>query len=196
MQALGDDAATRALVAAAAAGDTQAFGALVRLHQARVRLQLRRLLCGRSELADELAQDTFVIAWRQRAAFRGEARWSSWLYRIAWTRFLMWKRAHREEARSLEPHAGLQDDDGPWSAAESVADPRQIDPVLRLDLQRALDRLPLAQRAAVVHCVQLEMSHEEASRLLGQPLGTLKSNVARGTARLRACLAPWAGEAK
>jgi len=66
-------------------GDRRAFEHLVRRHQGMVRAQLRRLLHGDGIAADDLAQETFMQAWRNLDQFRGEARFSSWLYRIAYT---------------------------------------------------------------------------------------------------------------
>ena len=86
------DAAARhdaVLVARALRGeDACAFGQLVRRHQGSIRAQLRRLT-GRDETwADDLAQETFLVAWRKLGQFRGEARFCTWLYRIAYTIFL------------------------------------------------------------------------------------------------------------
>lgn len=61
----------------------------------------------------------------------------------------------------------------------------------RIDVNRALAALPEAERVALIHCFQLDLSHAEAAEVLGWPLGTLKSHVARGKARLRATLAAW-----
>src|ERR1700750_722725 len=75
-------------LAQARRGDRHAFARLVRAHQSRVRLQLRRLTRGDAALADDLAQETFVQAWLHINEFRGDARLTTWLHRIALTRFL------------------------------------------------------------------------------------------------------------
>lgn len=162
-----------------------AFEALVREHQARVRHQLRRLTRGDAALADDLAQETFVLAWRHVGSFRGDARVSTWLHRIALNAWL----AHRRRAPA-EP-AALPDDDLP-DAAASVPDASGRT-VQRIDVERALAELPEPERLALIHCFQLDLSHAEAAQVLGWPLGTLKSHVARGKARLRARLAAWQG---
>ena len=64
-------------------GDARAFAELVRRHQSRVRALLRRLARGDAMLADDLAQETFVLAWRHLGRFRFEARFSTWLFTIA-----------------------------------------------------------------------------------------------------------------
>ena len=72
-------------LASARQGDRHAFARLVRAHQSRVRLQLRRLAHGDAALADDLAQETFVQAWLHLNDFRGDARLATWLHRIALT---------------------------------------------------------------------------------------------------------------
>lgn len=169
-----------ALVQRARSGDVGAFGELVRRHQSAVRRQLRRLTKGDTMLADDLAQDSFVQAWTGLAGFRGEARFSTWLYRIAYHRFLM-------HARSVRDELPLADEGLP--ALEAAAE--EADLALHVDIDRAISRLPEAERVAIEHCFRLDLSHEEAAVVLGVPLGTLKSQVARGKARLRDWLAAW-----
>jgi RNA polymerase sigma-70 factor (ECF subfamily) len=65
---------------------------------------------------------------------------------------------------------------------------------MRLDVETALARLPQAERVALIHCYHLDLSHEEAAQVLNLPLGTVKSQVLRGKARLRDLLAAWAPE--
>lgn len=156
------------------------FEALVRAHQSRVRQQLRRLTRGDAALADDLAQQTFVHAWRHIGGFRGDARVSTWLHRIAYNTFL----AHARSAREHEPF----DDDAP---ADVPCADATMAVLQRIDVERALAMLPEAERVALIHCFQLELSHAEAAEVLGWPLGTLKSHVARGKARLRAQLGAW-----
>ena len=62
---------------------------------------------------------------------------------------------------------------------------------LRIDVQTAVARLPEAEQLAITHCYHLELSHEEAAVVLGWPLGTLKSHVARAKAHLRQALLAW-----
>ena len=69
---------------------------LVRRHQSAVRATLRRLAAGNDALADDLAQETFVLAWRNLASFREEARFSTWLYRIATNCWLADARKRKE----------------------------------------------------------------------------------------------------
>src|SRR5512134_1463011 len=77
--------------------DRRAFAELVRRHQSAVRACLRKLTAGNHALADDLAQETFVLAWRNLKAFRQEAKFSTWLYRIATNCWLADARKRKEE---------------------------------------------------------------------------------------------------
>ena len=151
----------------AAAGDAAAFSALVRAHERRVRGFLRRL-CG-EVLAEDLAQACFLKAWRSAASYRGDGSYEGWLLRIAWTIFL----SDRRRQRVVET---VSEESGPAS------------PLVRIDIDRALARLPERERAAAVLCLGEGWSHGEAAQILGVPLGTLKSLVARGKAKLAVML--------
>jgi RNA polymerase sigma factor (sigma-70 family) len=158
----------------AAAGDTAAFGALVRMHQSKVRGFLRRLTRGDAALADDLAQETFLEAHRKVAQYRGEGSFGSWLCGIAWSRFLMERRKRKEEPLDTVPEAGSMD------AGPSI--------IARLDLERAMARLSAEERAALTLCYALGHSHGEAAEILSLPLGTVKSHVLRGREKLKTML--------
>lgn len=159
--------------------DQHAFGELVRRHQSTVRGLLRQLTRTDAALADDLAQETFLRAYKHIRSFRGEARFSTWLYRIAYNCF-------REEARRRKELVGIDDEQ-----QQREADPQTVDPALRHDLMYALNLLPLHERTAVLLCCQNGLSHDEASRVLEIPLGTVKTNVLRGREKLKRALAAW-----
>ena len=161
-----------ALLALATAGDSAAFEALVRQRQSPLRGFLRRLTRGDHALADDLAQETFIEAWRKIEQFRGTGTFAGWLARIAYRRYLMWARQ-----RKLEPLDEVAD----------VPDARPA-PDQRLDLEKAMMQLSLLERAALTLCYAQENTHEEAAEILDMPLGTLKSHVARGREKLRRLL--------
>jgi RNA polymerase sigma-70 factor, ECF subfamily len=160
--------------------DQHAFGELVRRHQASVRGLLRQLTRTDIALADDLAQETFLRAYKNVRSFRGEAQFSTWLYRIAYNCF-------REDARRRKELVGI--DEGKLQSEE---DPQVTDPGLRHDLMHALSILPLHERTAVVLCCQNGLSHHEAAHVLDIPLGTVKTNVLRGREKLKRTLAAWA----
>ena len=160
--------------------DQHAFGELVRRHQSSVRGLLRQLTRTDVALADDLAQEAFLRAYKNIRSFRGEARFSTWLYRIAYNCF-------REDARRRKEFVGV--DEEQWRAEK---DPRSVDAGLKHDLMHALSLLPLNERTAVVLCCQNGLSHDEAARVLDIPLGTVKTNVLRGREKLKRTLAAWA----
>ena len=159
--------------------DQHAFGELVRRHQSSVRGLLRQLARTDVALADDLAQDTFLRAYKNIRSFRGEARFSTWLYRIAYNCF-------REDARRRKELVGIDEEQ-----LQAERDPKVADPALRHDLMHALNLLPLQERSAVLLCCQNGLSHEEAARVLDIPLGTVKTNVLRGREKLKRTLAAW-----
>src|ERR1700733_7044437 len=115
------------LVGQAVRGDRAAFARLVRQHQSRLRGFLRRLTKGDQSLADDLAQESFLEAWRKLAQFRGEGSFAGWLLRIAWTRYLMEARR-----RKLEPLDG---------ADELPAATQAVSLDMQLDLESAMRKL-------------------------------------------------------
>ncbi len=157
------------------ADDREAFGELVRRHQPMVRGFLRRMLGNNPELADDLAQETFIKAHRGLRGFRGAASFHTWLCAIAANELRAeWRRrARREQFLDEEPGEGAS---------------MEKDPVLMRDLAQGLASLPEAQRAALVLCFEHGLTHEEAAAAMGCPLGTLKSHIVRGKARLRRLL--------
>ena len=160
--------------------DRAAFAELVRRHQSAVRTVLRRLTKGDAGLADDLAQETFVLAWRNMRKFRFEARFSTWLYRIAFN-------AWQSEAR--RKHEVLLDLDGEAPPAGSDHFAEMPDVASKVDLERAMASLSDGERAAIAACYYADLSHEEAALALGIPVGTVKTHVLRAKVKLKARLA-------
>lgn len=140
-------------------------------HEKRLRAFLSQL--AGPDLGDELAQETFLKAWRSLPGFRGEAQFASWLCAIGWRLFVDHKRRQRSEGRKLTVAAEL---------AETVQAPTAGE---RLDLARALAALDPVERAALVLCEGHGWSHGEAAQILRIPLGTLKSAVRRAKQKCR-----------
>jgi RNA polymerase sigma-70 factor (ECF subfamily) len=159
------------LLAAHVAGDRHAFAALFHRH----RRQLYRLAHLTSRNYDDAAdalQDALLSAHRTAATFRYDASVSSWLYRIVVNSCL--DRLRRNKTHATVP---LLDDGYPSG-----------DPTTRIDtalvVERALLRLPLDQRAAIVAVDMHGYTVAETARLLGVPEGTIKSRCARARAKL------------
>ena len=159
--------------------DHHAFGELVKRHQSTVRATLRKLTAGNETLADELAQETFLKAYRSLGKFRGEAKFSTWLYRIAYNAF-------QSDARAAKHHEQFDE------AIHAEAQVPATDAVdFQHDLDAAMSRLSEKERAAVTLCYTAGLTHEEAAEALQWPLGTLKTNILTGKEKLRRYLAPW-----
>jgi RNA polymerase sigma factor (sigma-70 family) len=163
--------------------DRRAFAELVTRHQSKVRTVLRRLTRGDAALADDLAQETFVLAWRNLRHFRFEARFSTWIYRIAFNAWQSEARKKREVLLDI-------DDDAPPPGSGPEAYDELPDIASRIDIERAMATLSDGERAAITACYYADLSHEEAALALGMPLGTVKTHVLRGKAKLKARLAP------
>ena len=160
-----------ALVAAAQGGSAEAFSRLVERHQQALRAFLRRS-CGDWSMADDLAQETFFAAWSRigRLTTGGSVR--AWLCGIGYNKHLTAIRsAGRERARGAVYQA---ERDVTVDAA----------PEDKIALERAMADLPTEQRACVALCLAADFSHAEAAEALNMPLGTVKSHVSRGRARL------------
>lgn len=135
-------------------------------------------LCGnRAADAEDLAQDVWLQAWQNRAAFQGRAQFTTYLFRIALNRF---HRLRKRDTNDTVPSAGENSLFQPDLAAQSVA---------RLDLARALDTLPDTLRDAFVLVKVEGMKYREAARVLNIPQGTVQYHVHEATLRLRTVLA-------
>jgi RNA polymerase sigma-70 factor (ECF subfamily) len=176
-----------ALIARVLAGnDRHAYAELLRRHQGAVRGLLRRLCKEDHALADDLAQEAFLTAFRKLNTFRADAAFGTWLYRIAYNGFLMHIRSRREEV-SLDEAMPPADDE----ATDEVHAPVEAESLRELDVRRALSQLSDEERAAIVQCYYLDRSHEEAAYVLGRPVGTVKSHIFRARKKLEATLAAW-----
>ncbi len=162
------------LITAARSGDMRAFARLVDAHQIAVRGFLRRLMRNASD-AEDIAQEAFVRAFEALARFDGRARFRTFVCGIAY-------RVWRDQTRAWF-RARARDQ----IYAETTS-PGTVDTDLKLALRQAMETLPDAQRAAVALCLGAEFSHEEAAAALQMPIGTVKSHVARGRAKLRQVL--------
>ena len=155
--------------------DQHAFAELVRRYQSPVRAFLTRMARGDAHLGDDLAQETFLKAWRKLHTYRGSAPFSTWLFGIAFNEF-------RTVARQRKELTVDDIDELPVEATQPAADSRSG---LRLDLTEALKRLHSNERAAILLCCQNGLSHEEAAVALDCPLGTVKTHVLRGKEKLK-----------
>ena len=171
-----------ALVARCRGGDLAAFEELYRAHAGRLFSVACRML-GNPADAEDLLQDIFLSAHRKLDGFRGESALGTWLYRLATNHCLDYLRSRAArmnqatQALDDEPSTGMV---GSRGLAEQT--------VSKMDLERALAKLPDGCRAAfVLHDVE-GMEHREVAEALGIAEGTSKSQVHKARQRLRALL--------
>ncbi|MEP7155787.1 MAG: sigma-70 family RNA polymerase sigma factor [Betaproteobacteria bacterium] len=160
--------------------DRNAFAELVRRHQSQLRASLRKMTGGNMAMSDDIAQESFILAWRNIKSFRYEAKFSTWLYRIA---FNCWQ---SEVRRKHE----VPMDGNAIHEAEVTAPESDLTGVRR-DLLRAMEDLNDAERNVIVQCYYNDLSHEEAAYVLGMPLGTVKTHILKAREKMRAKLAAY-----
>lgn len=161
------------------------------MHADRVYGALRRFGLDAGE-ADEVAQEVFVRAWRGLGRFEERARFSTWLYRIAFNEAQ--RRLTRRPPRRAEPEPDPDRDDPIASLPESPElgpEARTLDREFEHTLEDALDRLPDDWRAAVVLRDIEGLSTEEAAEIVGAGQAAFKSRLHRGRMQLRALLEPY-----
>jgi RNA polymerase sigma-70 factor (ECF subfamily) len=174
-----------ALADRARRGSEEAFGELVERFQRPVYSLIVRIV-RQPELAEDLAQEAFLKAWKALARFDPGRKFSSWMFKIAHNTALDELRRGGLETVSLD--APFSADDDPPALP---ADPAAEDPLLRTlaresgrGLERAISRLRPAYRGILLLRFAQEMSYEEIAETLGVPLGTVKIHIFRARAEL------------
>ena len=167
------------LAARCQAGDVDAFEALYHRHAGRL-FALACRLTGSADTAEDLLQEIFLQAFRKLGSFKGDAAIGTWLYRLAINCCLDFVRSRRAKDSRLT--SSLDDE-----LSMSPSAPRET-PIARIDLERAIARLPEGYREAfVLHAVE-GFDHKEVAELLGIAVGTSKSQVFKARLKLRAML--------
>ena len=170
-------------------GSAEAFAELVRRFERPVFGLVVRLVRDPA-LAEDLAQEVFLRAWRALPAFDPERRFASWLLRIAHNAAI--DSLRRRRAGFLLPLEPPGEDEG---RDREIADPAAVDPEARAvgrdlahALERALARLRPEYRSALLLRFQRQLAYEEIAEVLGLPLGTVKTFLHRGRAELARAL--------
>jgi RNA polymerase sigma-70 factor (ECF subfamily) len=176
------------LVARSIGGDPDSFNQLV-LRWERPIYALAYRVIGREEDARDVCQETFLRAFRALNGFRGQAKFSSWLYRIALNLCRDWVRRERRTPVVQAP------DDLDALELSAVREPTMSidDLVARRELthivERAMAKLPEDQRTAIILKEYHELTFQEIADLVGCPLSTVKTRLYQGLAVLRRELA-------
>jgi RNA polymerase sigma-70 factor (ECF subfamily) len=163
------------LVATSKKGDQDAFSLLVQRYQRRVFNLVFRMLQNYEE-ASEITQEAFLAAWQGLPAFRGEARFSTWLYRIAYNCALKQLELRK---RDNALHLALQAE----SALEDEGDTQRNKHLEMLDnqelIQEHLAQLPAKYRIVLILRHLQDMTYEEMAEVLTMPIGTIKTHLFR-----------------
>jgi len=166
----------RQLIRLAADGDARAIRSLYDRYAPRVYAVVRRI-AGDDDLAQDYAQEAWIRAIRALPTFRGDARFSTWLHRIA-------VNAALQALRKAETRRKRE---GPAPAEVPIA-PKHRDTLLQKRLEGALDQLPEGmRRVLILHDVE-GYTHEEIGDVLGVTAGTSKSQLFKARAKMRAML--------
>jgi RNA polymerase sigma-70 factor (ECF subfamily) len=183
-QADGTTAEELALVARARGGDQDAFGVLVRLHQRQVYNLALRMLRDVDE-ASEATQDAFLAAWQGLRSFRGDARFTTWLYRITYNHCLrLLEQRRRDVSARAELAAESAREHSPQGAlsAQHASDAEQR---MRETVRGEIANLPTKYRIVLVLRHLQELSYEEMAEVMSMPIGTVKTQLFRARALLK-----------
>lgn len=183
----GGEASDEALAEEAKRGSEEAFTLLVGRFERPVYSLLFRIL-RQADLAEDIAQEAFVKAWRALDRFDTSRKFSSWIFKIAHNSALDHLRKQGIDAVSLD--APIGDGESPLALP---ADPRAEDPLARLEardsgraLEQAIADLKPHYREILLLRFQQELSYEEIAEILDVPLGTVKIQIFRGRTELAA----------
>ena len=169
------------LLARCLAGEADAFEVLYRQHAGRI-FALASRLVGSVDQGEDLLQEIFLQAFRKLGSFKGESALGTWLYRLAVNHCLDFVRSRQARNRQVTDTLDEERSFEPMAARET--------PISRIDLDRAIARLPQGCREAfVLHDVE-GFDHKEVGKLLGIAEGTSKSQVFKARTKLRAWLRP------
>lgn len=169
------------LISRARGGDREAFGALVEQYRDNV-YRLAYRMCGNAYDADEAAQEAFVAAWRALPNFRGDAKFSTWLYRLTTNAAIdVMRREKRHQTVGDGEMMELADDaDSPQETVERTEQQEAV--------QKALSTLSEEYREVLLLRYMEELDYAEIAEVLQLPSGTVKSRINRAKAALKAAL--------
>ena len=169
------------LISRARDGDREAFGALVEQYRDNV-YRLAYRMCGNAYDADEAAQEAFVAAWRDLPNFRGDAKFSTWLYRLTTNAAIdVMRREKRHKAVGDGEMVEVADDtDSPQETVERTEQQEAV--------QKALATLSDEYREVLLLRYMEELDYAEIAEVLKLPSGTVKSRINRAKAALKTAL--------
>lgn len=171
-----EDAIDRALLAASASGDAEAFERLYRRHYRRL-FDFAARLSGSHDAADEVASEALKVAWRRAGDFEGRSKVTTWLFGVAYRLTLKARARMSKRAGDV-----AYDDDvhAPRSAGDEVEAA-----FLRSQVARALAALSPEHRTVVELTYYQGLRYSEIAEIIDRPIGTVKTRMLHARARLR-----------
>ena len=172
------------LVSASKNGDQDTFSLLVQRYQRRVFNLVFRMLQNYEE-ASEVTQEAFLAAWQGLPSFRGEARFSTWLYRIAYNCALKQLDTRKRDQAlqvALQAEQNLEGDDQQNTLLDMLDNQEMV--------QEQLSQLPPKYRIVLILRHLQEMTYEEMAEVLTMPVGTIKTHLFRARNLLKERLKP------
>jgi len=149
--------------------DHKAFGLLIDKHQSAVRGILFKMTKGDKALTDDLSQEVFIRVFKHLKSFKATAKFSTWLYKVAINIFYDYQKALKYPVEiSSEKH---------YSEAESIEN--------KIDIFKALEILNAKEKAIIILHYEKGFSHSEIAKIMKLPIGTVKTNILRGKAKLK-----------
>lgn len=162
------------LISLAKENDRFSFCQLVTMHQGSLRGFLRNMCNGDFALADDLAQEAFILAYNKLSLFREESSFKTWLFRIAYRQFLYHKEKNQRRFELLQDN---------YHETSTNNDNN-----LRLDILNALDNLNENEKNALLLNIHLGYCHEDVAKVLALPLGSVKSLILRSKEKIKSYL--------
>ena len=159
-------------------GDSDGFSLLVKMHQGKIRAFLVRL-SKNYDIADDLAQETFISAYRKLSTYAGKGSFQGWLFKIAYNNFVQYQRSAKRRSEVSEQYAVQM---------EVLNEKYETLSYQQYDLEKAMRQLNEQENASISLCHSFGHSHQEVADILQLPLGTIKSSILRGKAKLREIL--------
>ena len=171
--------------------DQRAFAELVNRHQSKLRYSLRQLCNFDEALADDLAQESFIKAFKQLHKFKQQSQFSSWLYRIGYNTFLEFVRKKKLDTVELDENFDRSNEQSFYSSEINEAEQEEQQSGLQKKLAELLATLEPERRSVLHLLLHRQFTQQEIATTMSIPLGTVKTHKNRGRVALQTGLQEW-----
>ena len=171
--------------------DQRAFAELVNRHQSKLRYSLRQLCNFDEALAYDLAQESFIKAFKQLHKFKQQSQFSSWLYRIGYNTFLEFVRKKKLDTVELDENFDRSNEQSFYSSEINEAEQEEQQSGLQKKLAELLATLEPERRSVLHLLLHRQFTQQEIATTMSIPLGTVKTHINRGRVALQTGLQEW-----